>query len=338
MKRIVSVFMIGLFTILTLTACSDSQTAADIEDLEETFTFKLSHTGATNHHYHTISEKFAELVHERTDGNVTIEIFPSDQLGNQILALESVLIGTQDMTLSSSTLIASWIPEVGVLTLPFLFEDSDHVRTVLDGEIGAELSALVEEEGAIVLGWWENGFRSITNSRQEITGPEDLEGLKIRSPDGQVFIDTFEAMGALPTPIPFNELYSALQLGTVDAQENPPAHIVTQGFYEVQDYVSRTNHIHIASPLLMNKDLFESMPVEYQQIIQETAVELAQVHTDLVNSMEEEQWEEIEEQGMKITDVDPEPFREATQPVYEKHQDVFVPKMIERIRDAANDS
>lgn len=334
MKRIVSVFMAFLFVLIPLSACS--KTTSTNSNGEPQFTFKLSHTGAQNHHYQTISEEFARLVHERTDGNVKIEIFPSDQLGNQNLAVEGVLIGTQDIVLTSGTLLSNWIPEVGVLNLPFLFDDSDHVRRVLDGEVGEELSAKVEEQGALVLAWWENGFRSITNSRQEITKPEDLQGLKIRTPEGEVFLDTFIALGALPTPVAFSELYSALQLGTVDAQENPPAHIVTQRFYEVQEYVSRSNHIHIATPVLMNKKLFEKMPEEYQKIVKDTAVELAQVHTDLVNSLEEEQWQEIEENGMKITDVDIEPFREATKSVYEKYKDIYGEDIIQRIQDAGN--
>ncbi|WP_040978042.1 TRAP transporter substrate-binding protein [Oceanobacillus jeddahense] len=335
MKLNVSVLFMGLFLLAALIGCEQSEATGSSE--QEQFTFKLAHTSAPNHHYQTISEEFAELVHERTDGNVTIDIFPSDQLGDQNIAVEGALIGTQDIVLTSGTLLSNWIPEVGVLNLPFLFEDSNHVRHVLDGEIGDELSAKVEEQGALVLAWWENGFRSITNSRQEINEPEDLAGLKIRTPDGEVFLDTFTTLGTLPTPISFGELYSALQLGTVDAQENPPAHIITQRYYEVQDYVSRTNHIHIATPVLMNKELFESMPIEYQDIVKDTAVELAQVHTDMVNDLEEEQWEEIEANGMQITDVDPEPFREATESVYEKYEDIFGADIIERIQDAQNE-
>lgn len=336
MKGIVSVLMLSLCSLIILIGCTQSTSSTNSE--QEQFTFKLSHTGSPDHHYQTISEEFARLVHERTDGNVTIEIFPSDQLGSQNVAVEGALIGTQDIVLTSGTLLSNWIPEVGVLNLPYLFEDYNHVRKVLDGEIGDQLSAEVEEQGAMVLAWWENGFRSITNSRQEITKPEDMAGLSIRTPDGEVFLDTFEALGALPTAISFDELYSGLQLGTVDAQENPPAHIVTQRYYEVQDYVSRTNHIHIATPVLMNKESFEQMPEEYQKIVEDTAMELAQVHTDLVNSLEAEQWEEIEANGMKITDVDPEPFIEATEPVYDKYENIYGEEIIQQIQDAANES
>lgn len=329
MKLHYKIFIFILISSFILSACSRGLAN---DDASGKYEFKLSHTSASNHHYQTISEEFAKLVHERTDGNVKIDIFPSDQLGSQNIAVEGVLIGTQDIVLTSDTLLSSWIPDVGILNLPFLFEDSDHVRSVLDGEIGDLLSSKVEEEGALVLAWWENGFRSITNSKNEIKEPADLKGMKIRTPEGEVFIDTFKTLGALPTPISFGELYSALQLGTVDAQENPPAHIITQRYYEVQDFVSRTNHIHISTPILMNKKAFERMPEEYQIIVKDTAIELAAVHTDMIEDLESEQWELIEENGMKILDVDREPFLEATKSVYEKYEKIFDPALIKEIQ------
>lgn len=332
MKKYSGLLIVGLIAVMILSACSQKSASSE---KEETFEFKLSHTSASNHHYQAISEEFARLVYERTDGNVKIDIFPSDQLGDQNLAVEGALIGTQDIVLTSGTLLSNWIPEIGILNLPFLFDDSNHVRNVLDGEVGEMLSKEVEKEGALVLAWWENGFRSITNSRQEIKEPSDLQGLKIRTPEGEVFLDTFKALGTLPTPISFNELYSALQLGTVDAQENPPAHIVTQRYYEVQEFVSRTNHIHIATPVLMNKGAFERMPEKYQVIVKETAVELASVHTEMVNDLEDEQWAEIEENGMEIVDVDPSLFREATKSVYEKYEPIFGQELITQIREEA---
>ena len=129
-------------------------------------------------------------------------------------------------------------------------------------------------------------MRHITNNKRPIKTPEDLKGLKIRVPEGEVFVDTFKALGAGPTVISFGELYSALQLGTVDGQENPPAHILTQKFYEVQKYVSRTGHIHLSSPLIMNKALLDGMPEAYQKAIIETAKELGPVHTQMVEDLE----------------------------------------------------
>lgn len=292
---------------------------------------RLGHTGAANHHFQTISEQFAELVSERTDGEITIEIYPSDQLGNQTQLVEGTLLGTNDMVLTSDAVLSNFVPQVGMINLPFIFRDSEHVRAALDGEVGQDLSAMVEEQGAVVVGWWENGFRHITNSRNPIETPEDLKGMQLRVPEGPVFVSTFEALGVNPTPISFGELYSALQLGVVDGQENPPAHILTQKFHEVQDYVSRTGHIYLSSPVLINKSLLESLSEEHQSVILETGRELAAVHTSMVLEEEEQQWEEIAGYGMEINDVDPAPFVEATASVIEHYRGTFGEDIIDKI-------
>lgn len=292
---------------------------------------RLGHTGASNHHFQKISEQFAELISERTDGEITIEVYPSDQLGNQTQLVESTMLGTNDMVLTSDAVLSNFVPEVGIVNLPFIFRDSDHVRTALDGEVGQELSAMVENQGAVVIGWWENGFRHITNSRNPIQTPQDIQGMKLRVPEGPVFVSTFEALGANPTPISFGELYSALQLGVVDGQENPPAHILTQNFHEVQDYVTRTGHIYLSSPVLINKNLLESLSEEHKDIILETGRELASVHTAIVLNEEEQQWEDIASYGMEINDVDPTPFVEATSSVINFYRDRFGEAIIDKI-------
>lgn len=292
---------------------------------------RLGHTGASNHHFQKISEQFAELISERTDGEITIEVYPSDQLGNQTQLVESTMLGTNDMVLTSDAVLSNFVPEVGIVNLPFIFRDSDHVRAALDGEVGQELSAMVENQGAVVIGWWENGFRHITNSRNPIQTPQDIQGMKLRVPEGPVFVSTFEALGANPTPISFGELYSALQLGVVDGQENPPAHILTQNFHEVQDYVTRTGHIYLSSPVLINKNLLESLSEEHKDIILETGRELASVHTEMVLNEEEQQWEDIASYGMEINDVDPTPFVEATSSVIDFYRDRFGEAIIDKI-------
>lgn len=324
MKR--NVFCLGGLLGISL---SLAFTAAHAQD----FNIKLGHTGAPDHHFEKISQQYADLVAERTDGHVKITTYPSDSLGKQTELVEGTMIGTNDMVLTSDAVLSNMVPEVGVINLPFLFRDNDHVRKVLDGEIGEELSEKVEAQGAVVIGWWENGFRHITNSQRPITKPEDLQGMKIRVPEGPVFVETFKSLGANPTPIAFSELYSALQLGVVDGQENPPAHILTQKFYEVQDYVSRTGHIYLSSPVLINKGLFESMPEEYQQVMLDTGREMAAKHTEMVLAQEDEQWQQIEELGMEINDVNKAPFVEATRPVIDKYRKIFGDSLIDRIQN-----
>lgn len=298
---------------------------------------KMGHTGAPNHHYQQTAEKYAEEVLAATNGAVKVEVFPSDQLGNQMESTEGVMFGTHDMVLTSDMVLSNWVPEYGILNLPFLFKDNAHLRRALDGEVGQKFAALVEPTGATVVGFWDNGFRHITNSKHEIKSPADLNGLKIRVPEGEVYLDTFQALGALPTVISFGELYSALQLKTVDGQENPPAHIITQKFYEVQKFVSRTHHIHSCSPLLINTGKLLSIPEEYRQTFIDITMKYGAIHTDLVAELEVEQWAEVAERGMTITDIDPEPFKEAVQPVYEKARAKFGNELIDAILAVAGE-
>lgn len=336
MKKLLFLFLASLFIVAGCSSTSNNENASSKAGSDKQYTIKLGHTGNNDHHYQKISERFAELVKERTDGNVTIHLFPSDQLGNQNESVEGVMIGTHDMVLTSDGLLANWVPDMGILNLPFLFKDTEQVQEVLSSSVGDRLNEQVEEHGAIILGWWTNGFRHITNSNKEILTPGDLKGLKIRVPETEVFIDTFQELGASPTPIAFGELYTALQLGTVDAQENPPAHIITQKFYEVQSHVSKTGHVYQSEPLLINQSLFESLPSEYQKVLKETAKELEAEHAKMVEELEAEEWKEIEAQGMTISEVDKEPFIKAVQPVYEKYKKKLNSELIDEILSITN--
>lgn len=296
------------------------------------YNLKFGHTGAPNHHYQKIAEQFAQRVSDLTKGEVQIAVFPSDQLGKQLEITEGVMIGTHDMCQTSDTILSNWIPDFGIGNLPFIFNSNADYRKVFDGPIGQKFAKLVEPHGAVVIGWWENGMRHTTNNVKPITKPEDFKGMNIRVPEGEIFVDTFKAMGANPTIVAFGELYSALQLKAVDGQENPPAHVVTQKFYEVQKYISRTGHIHMSSPILMNKALLESMPKEYQKAILQAGREMGPIHTKMVEDLEAEQWKEIEQHGMKINDVDKAPFRAAMKPVYDKYKTKLNARLIDEVQ------
>ncbi|MCI5850871.1 MAG: TRAP transporter substrate-binding protein [Sutterellaceae bacterium] len=295
---------------------------------------QFGHTGAPNHHYQKIAELFAKRVSELTDGGVKIQVFPSDQLGKQLEITEGVMLGTHQLCQTSDTILSNWIPDFGITNLPFIFNDDWDYRKVFDGPVGEKFAKLVEPKGAVVIGWWENGMRHVTNNKREIKSPKDMKGLNIRVPEGEIFVDTFKALGCNPTIIAFGELYSALQMKTVDGQENPPAHVVTQKFYEVQKYITRTGHIHMSSPILMNKKLLLSMPKEYQEAILKAGREMGPIHTKMVEDLEAGQWKEIAKKGMKITDVDKAPFRAAVKPVIDKYKKKLNGKLIEEVMAA----
>ncbi len=303
----------------------------------ETIQLKLGHTGAPTHHYQTISQLFADTVKERTNGAVEIRVFPADQLGKQLEAVEGTMLGTQDIFLVSDTVLSNWVPDMGILNLPFLFSSLDDVHKILEGPVGDKLEAKMEGSGAVVIGWWMGGLRNVTNNEKPITKPEDLQGVKIRVPEGEVFVETFRAMGANPVVISFGELYSALQLGAADAQENPPAHILTKKFYEVQDYTSKTGHIYLGSPLIMNEAKLQAIPEEHRKVLLDTAQEMAGVHLKMVNELEAEQWAELERLGNKINEVDTAPFKAALQPVIDKFKEKLDAEIIEEIQTTLAD-
>ncbi|MBU3823884.1 MAG: TRAP transporter substrate-binding protein [Candidatus Oceanisphaera merdipullorum] len=316
-------------TIFAVTALAFSVSAYSLE-------LRLGHTGAPTHHYQTISEEFAKEVNTQTNGELKVVIYPSDQLGNQLESTEGVMIGTHDMVLSSDTVLSNWFPDMAVLNLPFLINSGKDYTKVVEGPVGKHLESQVEQQGAVIIGWWENGIRHVTNSKHPIEKPEDLKALKIRVPEGEIYVDTFKTLGAGPTVLSFGELYSALQLKTVDGQENPVAHIVTQNFNEVQKYASKTAHIHMGSPLLINKGLLERIPEEHRATFLKIAREYGKKHVELVENLEAKQWAELEEKGMLINDVEPATFRETVQNVYDKTAKKVSPGLIEKVEYSLN--
>lgn len=285
---------------------------------------KLSHCGAIDHHYQKGSLMFKKLVKERTDGAIDVEVYPLDQLGTQRESVEGAQLGTVDLVLTSDVLLSTFEPSFGALNLPYLFGDYEDVRKALDGKVGQILSDRLAQKGLRVLAFWENGFRDITNDKRPINTPEDLNGLKIRTPSGKVFVDSFNNWGANATPMSLGEVYSALQVGTIDGQENPPAHVLDRKFYEVQDYYSITHHIHVAEPLVISKITWSELSEENQEILKEAAIEVANWMRNYVKEENAAQIEELKtEYGMEVNEADSAAFLEASQPVYEKYEDKF---------------
>lgn len=334
MLSLLALLVLVLFSMSLLAGCGSGKKEAPKVDPAKKFVFKLGHTASPDHHYQIGSLKFAELVAKKTNGNVEIKVFPADQLGKQRQLVEGAQLGTVDMVLTSDVLLSGFEPTVGVLNLPFLFKDMEQVARVLEGPVGKKLDAALAKKNLVVVGWWENGFRHITNSRKPINVPDDLKGLKIRVPEGNVFVETFNSYGASATPMSFGELYSALQLKTVDGQENPTTHVLTQKYYEVQKYLSITNHIHVAEPLLMSAKVYKTLPAEYQKALHEAGKEVAVWMMKEIGSQEAKEIEEIKKRGMLINTADVNAFKEASKKVYAKFEPVFGKDLIAEITSA----
>lgn len=303
-------YSVFLFLITIGIACSDT-TGGD--GGEEAVTLKIAHVGSDAHQYHIASEKFKELVEEKSD-SLEIEIHGNATLGSEADAVEQVVDGTLEMTtVAPDSSFANTIPEMNIFGLPYLFKDRDHVYGALDGEIGEELLSYVEEENMLGLGWWEIGFRHISNSRNEIEVPEDMQGLKVRVQPSPVWEVHMNTLGASPTPVDFNELYSALDQGLVDGQENPLPTIDSMKFYEVQKHVALTAHAYSPAITVINQDVWnDKLSADQREVIQEAVDETTEYIRTTLEEMENEILEELEDFGVIITEPDRELFRNKT--------------------------
>lgn len=316
----------SLVTVCSLfSACGGQKaanSAASASGSDEVIELKLSHPSGTDHPYNTAAEMFKEKVEEASNGSIKITVFPANQLGSQEEVTEAIQLGTIDFAVTSDDKLVTILPEIGGLGMPFLFEDTDEVYTHLNGELGDMLSKKLEEKNIIVASWLENGFRQITNNKQPITVPDDLKGIKIRTSSTKPNMEAFNTYGASATNISFGELYSALQLGTVDAQENPFSNILDKKFFEVQKYLSISRHVHTAEPMIMAKQTFNKLTKEQQQIVLDAGKEVSKWSFDNAKENYDKQLEELKEL-MQVNEIDREAFKEASQPVYDTFYDQY---------------
>lgn len=342
-KKVVSICLI-LFLSLTLVAgCGGKQVAESTQtnqsnqsgkEGKDQIIIRVGHVLAPTHPYQLGLEKFAELVNQKTNGKVKVEVFHSSQLGNERDMVEGLQLGTLEMTLVSTAPLSSFTKKFLVFDLPFIFKDTASARAVVDGPIGTQLLDSLKDQGIIGLTYFENGFRHVTNNKRPIEKPEDLKGLKIRTMENPVHIATFKVMGADPTPMAFGELFTALQQGTIDGQENPLPVIETSKFYEVQKYLSLTGHFYAPAPLLISKSFFESLSPDIQNAIKEAAVEARDYERKLLDDLNAKLEDELQKKGMKINKPDKEAFIKAVQPVYKQFESDITPELIKQVIDA----
>src|SRR5919112_4015053 len=230
---------------------------------------RLAHNAAPGNPKAEASLKFAELVNQKTNGRVKIEVGGSAQYGDDVEALTNMRLGTLAFSANSQGSTSGVVPQFAVLGLPFLFKDLPQAWKVLDGPVGEKLGVHAKEKGLVLLALWDNGIRHVSNNVRPITKPEDLSGVKLRTPPDPITVDIFKALGANPTPMPFSELYIALQQGVVDGQENPLMNIYSSKLHEVQKFISLTGHKYEATPLLASSVIFKAMSKADQQNVLE---------------------------------------------------------------------
>tara|TARA_R110001599_G_scaffold62921_3_gene175194 strand:- start:4517 stop:5506 length:990 start_codon:yes stop_codon:yes gene_type:complete len=271
---------------------------------------KLGHGANENFHMSRAMQEFERLVEERSNGEIEVQIFPSSQMGPDREMIESVQTGILEMAVSPSSIFENWDPAFGVVELAYIYPDKTTALNVLDGSEGQALLDRLEALNLVGLGWVESGMRHITNSVQPVSTPADLEGIKLRTMKVPAHVDTFDALGANPTPMNFGEVYSALQQGVIDGQENPLSLINTQRFYEVQDYLTLSGHVFTAYIPAISKPFFESLPVTHQEILQSAMDDAVQYDRKLVNEQEQEHLSVIENAGVQVTSLTSEQYED----------------------------
>lgn len=297
-------------------------------------TLQLAHNAAEGNPKWDASELFAELVEEGTNGELIVDVGGNAQYGDDMEAITQMRMGTLAFSTNSQGSTSSVVPQFSVLGLPFLFNSLPSAWEVMDGEVGDELKRLSEEKGLVLLALWDNGIRHVSNNVRPIESPDDLEGLKIRTPPDEMTVDIFEALGANPTPMNFSELYIALEQGVVDGQENPLMNIYSSKLHEVQDYISLTAHKYESTPLLMSKMVWDTLSPEYQEVIQQAAIEAGEFNRQASLEADDALRSKMEEAGVAFNEVNPEPFIEATSSVYDQWAEEY-PKLVEMVVNAA---
>ena len=297
-------------------------------------TMKINISVAQNSHYGVAIDTFAREVETRTQGRYKIQTFYAGALGAERESVECVQLGTLDLTLTSTGPLPNFVPEVAILDIPFLFRDYAHARAVLDGPIGQDLLQKFPPKGMVALAWAENGFRHMTNSRRPVNQPDDLKGLKMRTMENPIHIQAYKQFGILPTPMAFTEVFTALQQGTVDGQENPLSVITAAKLDQVQKNLSLTGHVYSPAVILMNKGQFDKLSAADKQAFLDSAREAVKANRARIDDDERKAVADLRSKGMSVVEnVDKAKFQAALAPVYADFGKRFGQENIDRIKN-----
>ena len=278
----------------------------------------LGHVGEPGSLFELSANEFARAANEKLGDKAKVVTYGSSQLGSDEELLQKLRLGTAGMALPSSVM-SSVVPEFGLFEMPYLVKDREHMKRIQEAVFWPTLVPAAEEKGYKVLAVWENGFRHITNNVRPIVTPEDLKGIKLRTPSGEWRVKMFQAYGANPTPMSFSEVFTALQTGVVDGQENPLTQISSGNFQEVQDYLSMTGHVYTPAYLLVGLNTWESWPEEVRTILEETARETQAFVYENAERLEGELLTQMQEESdIKVNEADKDAFIAASSAIYEE--------------------
>ncbi len=278
---------------------------------------KIGYATTKDSHYGVGATVFCDEIAKGTNNRYTCQHFANSALGGEREMIEAVQLGTQDLVNTSTGPLGNFVPEVKIFDIPFLFRSYDHARHTMDGPIGQNVLKAMQAKGLIGLGWTENGFRHMTNSKHPIVSASDASGLKMRTMENKVHMAGYKTFGILPTPMPFPELFTALQQGTVDGQENPIPVILSSKFAQVQKYLSLTGHVYSPAVIILSPNVWNKLSDADKKVFTDAAAKAGAAQRKKVNDDEANGIAQLKKDGMQVVEkVDGESFRKAVAPAY----------------------
>ena len=262
------------------------------------------------------TEEYAKRINTRLAGKVKVVVYGSSQLGGDKEMLQKVKLGTLDMVLPS-TVMSSEVDLFGIFEMPYLVKDREHMKRIEQAVFWPKLAPEAEKKGLKIIAVWENGYRNITNNKRPIKSPDDLKAIKLRVPEGKWRVKMFQAYGANPSPMKFSELFTALQTGVMDGQENPLTQIYSAKLQEVQKYLSLSGHVYTPSYLIVGTRKWAALPADIRKVLEDTAKETQAFVYETAAREETELLGKLKQAGMQVNEVDKDAFFAASKPIYQ---------------------
>lgn len=337
-KLLLVMSIVGLLLVISTTGlfAAGAQEATSTE--QKSMTLRLAHISDEGHPSHKASMLFKELVEEKTDGVVKVEVYSNSSLGSAPEYTEQLQLGALELGLVTSGQLQVWVPEYGAVMIPFLFESYEHAHRALDGEAGELLADYAAEQGFVVIGNWEWGFRQLSNRLLKVEKPADVARLKMRVPNEIQLESMYKALGATTSIISFPELYMALAQGVVDGQCNPLSTIYYQKLYEVQPFVTILNHVYNTQMLVASEKAWNSLTEETKQIVLDASAQAGALARELTVNSEEELIQKLEEADVTVNYPDLAPFRDKMGPAIKTIGDFagneFTDKFVKLVEEA----
>lgn len=303
MKKLLFTVLAGICLLNTLAFANGTSETPESKKYE----LKFAHIAAEDHTWNKAAFKFKELVEKNSNGRITVKVYPNNQLGSEKEVLQSIQTGTADLTITADSL-SPWVPEIGFMGTPYLIDDFDHLNKVVDGIVGDKIESLIlEKTGMRPIAWFARGARYLTTNKP-VHSPSDLNDIIIRVPDVPMYVKTWDALGAKPVPMAFSEVFTGVQQGTINAQENPLSLIKSAGFYEVLKYINKTEHVRGWIYVVIGDKKLQSLPQDLQKVVLDAAKEMQEYERELFFEDEKQLANFLTENGMEFVEVNQQAF------------------------------